>query len=228
MQNEVSIVNAALSRIGYTGVVSSISPPDPSTEAQQAAIFYPIARDRALTGGSWSFNSKRIAPPRMEQAPLFGWSYAFAIPDDCLQIVGVYDSSFAGHDVFRFQSADPSNEPLPPQIFRNVRPLASDYYANELLENGQRVIYSNHPSIFIKYRARITNPTVFPLDFSDAVSWFLAGDLAGVLIKGEAGMRITRECMQTGYSLLNSANGRDALQEKPQIDDIPPSIKARF
>lgn len=229
--SEVSICNAALSRIGYSAIVTSISPPDHSAEAEQCAIFYPLARDRLLATGRWSFAIRRVLLNRYlapAEQPVFGWAFSHALPADYLRILGVYDFSNAAHDVWRRRSGETVDVQIPESVFRTISPLAPDYCSIERLATGVMAVLSNHAQVAVRYVARVTNTAQYPPDFRDALSWSLAGDLAGSLIKGNDGMQIAARCMAMAERVTEGAQLSDARQTMADLDFEPPSIAARW
>lgn len=85
MATEVDICKLALSHIGEDDTLTSIRPPDDSMYAKQCAVYYPIARDFALTDQlhEWTFSLDRQTLTPLTNN-LTSWKYAFALPSLCL------------------------------------------------------------------------------------------------------------------------------------------------
>lgn len=85
----VDICNLALAHLGEAPIASM----DDDTAAARACLgLYEAARNEVLRSHRWNFAAKRVVAARLADRPAFGWSYAFALPDDCLRICEVNDS----------------------------------------------------------------------------------------------------------------------------------------
>lgn len=84
MASAIDICNLALSHFGQDGVISAISPPDGSAEAEHCARFYPIARDELLEMHPWTFASKRATLAELTN-DREDFEYRYAVPADCLK-----------------------------------------------------------------------------------------------------------------------------------------------
>lgn len=83
MASVVSICNRALSKIGVEAVLSL---DDGTKAASTCKNLYPDTRDALLRSYPWRFALKRYALAPMEEKPLFGFSYQFMLPVDCLRV----------------------------------------------------------------------------------------------------------------------------------------------
>ena len=77
MASDVGICNLALSRLGDAATVSSIDPPEGSTQADLCATFYPMARDSLLEMHAWAFATRRVDLSLLT-AETDAWVYAYA------------------------------------------------------------------------------------------------------------------------------------------------------
>lgn len=134
MATVVDICNRALVLLGDRGTVSSIDPPEGSSQADHCARFYPMALREALTAYPFSFAIKRQRLVR-STAEVVGEAAkrAYVLPSDCLYLVGAY-------------SEEALNLPIP--------------YAMEQV-NGMRCIVSAQPSIWVKYVSSEVSASLF-------------------------------------------------------------------
>lgn len=202
MATEVSICNLALSNLGDEAKVTSITSPngDGSTQAKRCVTFYPIARDVVLSRHHWNFSTLRADLVESPLDPPDSWAYAYTIPSDCVNIIGIYPSG-------ALQDADPE-----------------DY----IIENG--VIYSNTEDAVIRYTRQITDTTKYPALVVVAIARLLAAYLAGPIIKGSEGMRVGQEQLKIFEQMdLPNAAAADAnnRQNNPYDDFTPSNLKAR-
>lgn len=196
MASDVDICNLALSHLGDTATVSSISPSDGSAQADHCSRFYSIARDSLLEKHAWGFATKRV------QLSLIGsnwseWEYAYAQPSDALNIMAVLPP---------YSTDDYSDGGLYiPQPF-----------SCEVNESNQEVIYTDQADAVLRYTSLVTDTTKFSPLFIVALSWHLASMLAGPLLKGDAGAAEGKRCAQMAQAFLDQAMESDASQRKSQ------------
>lgn len=193
MASEVDISNLALSRLGDSAIVASISPPDGSAQADHCARFYPIARDSMLEMHAWGFATKRCVLALVDN-PWTQWRYCYAVPNDAIKLLGVYQAN---------ASNDYSDGRYTPQEF-----------ASEVDTLGRPVIYTNCENAHLRYTAAITDSAKFSALFVDALGWLLASHLAGTILKGDAGMSAARNCLAAFAQVMGKAAVSDANQQR--------------
>lgn len=157
MASEVDICNLALSHFGEQANISSINPPDGSAQAEQAARFYPIARNELLEAHPWTFASKRIALAELSNDRT-DWAYRYAIPSDCLKPRRVLPDGYA----------DSENDGSP-------------------YEWEGTSLYTNEANATLVYTYLLTDTTKFSALMVVALSWRLAAYLAGPIVKDATG-----------------------------------------
>lgn len=90
MATDVSICSMALSLLGDQPIASLGAPND--RRATLCANIYPLAKEDILRSHPWNCLVKRVVLSPMTGAPAFEWGYQFALPGDCLRVLGVgYD-----------------------------------------------------------------------------------------------------------------------------------------
>ena len=87
MYTKGDIFNLALDRIGSTVEVRSSG--DDTVEARVCEREFTPALSRVLNLYPWTCCRKRAALPRLAEAPAFGWTYAYKLPVDYIQLVSV-------------------------------------------------------------------------------------------------------------------------------------------
>ena len=88
MASPVQICNVALTHLGESGLISSISPPDGSVNAGYCATFYPVAKAEMLELGNWQFATRRGTLAVTENDSGY-YEYAYALPANCLRVLKV-------------------------------------------------------------------------------------------------------------------------------------------
>ena len=190
MASEVDICNLALAHLGDEATVSAIAPSDGSQQADYCVRFYPIARDALIAMHAWSFATRRIALAEMAANESDTWAYAYAAPVGALTIISVLEPETTD----TFITTDPSNPyfaQAPQPGDTNTQP-----YIQEVDASGNKIIYSDVEAANCRYITSITDTTKFPPLVVIAIARLLAAYLAGPLIKGEAGMKVSQQQLQ--------------------------------
>jgi len=84
----VNICNSALIKLGAEPI-NSLS--DDTKEARLCSLQYERVRDVVLRSAPWSFAMKRVILNPTSETLLFGDGNVFALPDDCVKFVRMYE-----------------------------------------------------------------------------------------------------------------------------------------
>ena len=201
MSSAVDICNLALSHLGDEATVSSINPPEGSAQAEKCARYYPIARDSLLERFAWTFATTRAVLAPLT-ATVGTWAYCYALPSDALRVLTVLAPGEA--ETSLGQSFD-----------------------TEALPSGQRVIATHQSEATARYVRRVTDTTRFSALFADALSWWLAGYLAGPLLKGEAGRKAAKDLRVFALTMSGNAADADGSQSDVVATHVPAWLAAR-
>ncbi len=193
MATVVDICNLALSHLGDKATVASIEPPEGSPQASHCSRFYPVARDFMLEAHDWGFNTARVTLADQSSAtpPPSAWTYAYALPANCLRLLAV----------------------LPPDAGSDDQQQA---YVRETA-GGTDVIYCNQENAVARYTWRVPDPTRFSSLFVDAVARLLASYLAGPVIKGDEGARMADAQFKAALSIIERAKLSDSRQTRSNV-----------
>jgi hypothetical protein len=200
----------ALSHIGSDARVSSISPPDGSVEAGYCATFYDIARTELLEPGNWAFSLARATLAEVANAST-AWTYAYAKPSNCLRPLRILRPGRAvtvfNQDIVVAHIDDSDSAPF------NLE--------------GE-VIYTNEPDAVLVYAQDITDSTKFPPTFAAALSFNLAGFLAGPILKGNDGARLGDAMRQRAMNAaqLSAAASANASSAESALQPSILSVRA--
>jgi hypothetical protein len=201
MASEVEICNLALAGLGDSATVSSISPPEGSAQAERCARFYPLARDVMQEEFVWNFCVRRKMLALIASWESGKWAYAYAAPSEMIRPISVSHPEASSDQV----DAIGGRQGAPFQI--------------ESTDTGQIVILTNLPDAELRYTVKVTDSTKFSAQFVDALSWRLRSMLAGPILKGEAGMKMTQSCLSVAMSLGGDAavkNANSSQEERGQ------------
>jgi hypothetical protein len=209
--SEVDICNLALGHLGDRATVSSINPPEGSAQAEHCARFYPLARDLVLEAHEWGFATKRANLALLTATAPPTFSYVYALPNDCRNIIDLIDPNapiFFPFDQDCNGAYGYNGSYIENWNFSGETGVVP--YELEVLTDGTNVIYTNLESAQIRYVASITDTTKFSAQVVDTIAWLLAAYLAGPVIKGDAGAAMSGQLMKAYQLSLNQATTNDA------------------
>lgn len=217
MASEVDIANLALARLGDDATVSELDPPEGSTQAENCATFYPIARDSLLEMHNWKFATTRIALASVDLPSNPGWLYAYQEPSDCIQLLAVLPPD--APDNYSVQLGNVSSfftgaAVTPNTSLDNTVLYVPQDYAMETDDSGNSIILTNQEEATGRFVKRIKDTTRFSPLFIDTLAWYLASMLAGPLLKGDVGAAEGKRCLQMAMALLNKASTSDTRQQQ--------------
>lgn len=207
MPSAVQICNMALSHIGAEARVASISPPDGSVEAGYCSTFFDLARTEMLEPGSWAFSLRRAQLATVAN-PSTTWAFAYAKPADCQRALRILRPGIA---VTVFNQDDVA--------------LQADDRNTALFDVEGAVILTNEPEAVLVYVRDITDTTLFPASFTSALSFLLAGYLAGPIIKGNEGVRVG-DAMRQRAQAMAALTATASANASAAVDIPQPSILA--
>lgn len=205
MASSIDICNLALSHLGDEATVSSLDPPEGSAQADHCAMFYPIARDNVLVSHAWGCAIKRSALALLSLTPPTPWAYAYSMPSGCLRALRVLADG----------ETDDSN---------------GQEFEIEAQDDGTLVIYTSAAVVTLVFIAAITDTTRFMPGMVTAIARLLASYLAGPLIKGTEGMRVSQSQLEWYHKIdLPNAKAQDASARRRNLYKTftPESISAR-
>jgi len=98
----------------------------------------------------WNFATQRVELARLSTSPSFGYDHAYALPADWLYTISVHDND-GGYGTI-------------------------DYREEQVA--SQKVISTDHSSVYLTYVKRETDPNIMPASFRVALASTLARNLA--------------------------------------------------
>ena len=145
MASTVDICNSALNLLGAS-TISALT--DDSKNARLCNQRYEPVRNRVFRAHAWNCLHKRVQLAQNSTAPVVEYSYAYALPSDCLRVLKVHNGT--------------------------TDSIASslDYK----LEG--RNIVTNEGTVYLIYIALITDPNEYDTYLQESISHQLAADIA--------------------------------------------------
>tara|TARA_R110002020_G_scaffold173776_6_gene364740 strand:- start:3925 stop:4515 length:591 start_codon:yes stop_codon:yes gene_type:complete len=98
----------------------------------------------------WNFATQRVELARLSTTPSFGYDYAYALPADWLYTISIHDND-GGYGTIDYREEQVAN---------------------------QKVIATDHSSVYLTYVKRETDPNLMPASFRVALESALARNLA--------------------------------------------------
>ncbi len=217
MASDVDVANMALSLLGSDTAVASLYPPDGSAEAGHCQRFYALARRQALelAGFSWTKTRKALA---QVTNPSQVWTYAYALPGDCITPLRVLQTNFATEALDYYSTRVVTADEL--------RTLTEAMGADFVIEDG--VLLTHEPDAVLLYIRDVTDLTKASTAFVSGLSYLLASFIAGPIIKGEAGASAGRSLREAAKQILADAAVQDTVPGSESHDFIPGSLRARY
>lgn len=203
----LTIWNLALSHLGDDATVDS--PNEQSVVAELCRQFYATARDTTLELHPWNFATRRGPLALLTEQPFRAWAYAYAMPADALSVWQV------GRDqVSVLTDHTGAALRLPETTFDVAASGEAEDFEIEVREDGTTIILSNVAEAFGRWTRRVEDSTKFSPSFRMALSYLLASQLAGPILKGDAGRAESRRLLQEFRAWLNTAGTSDANQHR--------------
>lgn len=221
--SDVQICNLALGHLGDSATVSSIDPPEGSSQAEHCARFYPIARDTMLEMHDWSFTVTRAVLAQVGYT-FVDWLYAYALPADAVRIIAVLPSD-TGDD---YSASFPlANIPFSSVMINQRGIYTPQKFALETDALGNRIILTNQINAMVRYSRAITDTSKFSPLFTDAVARLLASYLAGPVLKGDSGIAQGKAQLAIAMAILGQAGVSDANQQRQDVGQQTPWLVGR-
>ncbi len=222
MATEIDICNLALAHLGDDATIASIKPPEGSAQAEHAARYYPIARNSLLESHTWNFAAKRSSLATTTNT-LEQWEYAYVAPADMMTPLAIISPTAQNDYSTRMSSGD-----TPGGITSNYSPtIVAGHYTPQQFAVEGIYIYTNQENALLRYQSLITDSTKFSPLFVVTLSWHLASMLAGPIIKGDQGMKQSKQCQEMMRAYLISAKQQDNLHRDITVEHIVPWTSGR-
>lgn len=187
MASDVEIVNAALTLLGESRIISL---DDDQKPAREAKAMFTTSRDALLAGYNWSFAKTRAQLVAAATAPLFGFDRSFPLPVDCLRVLFVGDD-YVGADLTDYRGSNPE----------------------EFTIEGRSILTNLDAPLNVQYIKRVEDAAQFHPCFTKAFGCQLAYDLAEAITQSNS--KVTKAERQLRYE-INLAIRANAIELPPQ------------
>lgn len=234
MYPPVDVANMALSALGISSQIQSLTPPDQSNQAQVMSFWYPKCRDELQQSAPWKFCYNFInlvqepvpsptGPQDGYAAP--GWQYSYQYPGDCLQPIAV--TTIAG------QRYGPQFwlGYWWPTVGMTLTIPKIPYKVMESKANPEQLcitcdfLATQQAPLYLYYIQRVTN-TLFTTPMFDIALSYLMGWRGGPALRSESDK--VQACQSSYTSLRLQALAQDLNAGQQDLERDSPSIVARW
>lgn len=184
MASEVDICNRALSHIGASATISSLT--EQSEEAFHCNLLYADIRDAVLRAHPWGFATRHLALSDVGTPP-GNWAYRYAYPNDCIYAREILQTDTAG-DPIKFEVA-----------------LGDAYNA--------RVILTDEEDAVLIYTYKVTNTTIFDPLFTNALAWKIASEICMPLTRDQDRMKAAYQMYQGAIAEAQVFNTNESHED---------------
>ncbi len=194
------ICNLALNHIGREQISSIFE----DTEAgRTCCLHYDLQRQVLLRAYNWSFARKYTALTEVNTTTP-GWKHTYEYPEDCVMARKIYN---ADNTWCILEKNFPGNMDM------------------VVLANNEKALVCNHEDACLEYTYDATNADLFPADFVQALSYYLAAAICVPLTGSEA---LAQQMQAQGSAILQEAKFT-MMGERNRVPDYPCKyFKARW
>lgn len=186
MATKIIIINRALTKLGSERLMSES---DNNAESRAIEAVYDGVLDNLLRVYRWSFAIKREQLAKLSTAPTYGYEYQYPLPTDCLRIDMVTDMAhqeWCGYTI-----------PVP-------------RYQVE----GRKILTDMDSPIYIRYGARMNDPTLYDSAFTEALSCALAVEICESITQSSTKKQAA---MQDFDLAIKQARTASAIERPPVL-----------
>lgn len=193
MQTNLDVANSALYDINVEPIMSF---DDPSKEARVVSAKFQGVLDEVMSVNPWNCNREITLLNYAEVDELFGWEYAYTIPNDCLYVRAVVPIS----DISQ----------LTPETLRRFTEYSMNQVTSELYMKKGQEIFANDPYLLLVYSKTIKDCSLLPSYVAKAVSKCLAAEIAYPLTQDR---QIRADQLSFYDAALRTARAANAREE---------------
>lgn len=161
MLTNLEVANSALYDINVEPLTSF---DDPSKEARVVSAKFQGVLDEVMSTNPWNCNREITLMNYAKSEEMYGWKYAFVIPNDCLYVRAIAPLA----DINQ----------LAPETLKRFTEYSMNQLTSQLYMKKGNLIYANEPYVLLVYSKRVKDCSQLPSYISKAVSKCLAAEIA--------------------------------------------------
>lgn len=197
VQTNLEVANSALYDINVDPLTSF---DDPSKAARVIKAKFQGVLDEVMSTNNWNCNRAITLMNYAQADNLFGWQYAYTIPNDCLYVRAVVplDSLTA----------------LTPETVKRFTEYSMNQTTSQLYMKKGKLIYANEPYMLLVYSKTVKDCSELPAYIAKAVSKCLASEIAYALTQDR---QIRADQIGLYDAALRSARAANAREENVYV-----------
>lgn len=187
-ESDVAIANLALTKLGDLRITALAENTKPAREVNAV---YSMLRDKLQRRYVWNFCKTRASLAALTDAPEFGFDYQYQLPSDCLRVLQVGEFFPA------------------PSLAEYINSSSAEYAIER-----RRILSNDDGPLYLRYLARIDDPTQFDPTFDDAFAHLIAVNCADALAQASAAKM---QLLMQGYKdAIREAITANAIENPPE------------
>lgn len=188
MATKIGIINRALTKLGSDRLLNE---GDDNAASRAVEAIYDGVLDSLLRSYRWSFAIKRKQLAQLTETPVYGYQFEYQLPADCIRIDAVTD--FA-HQEWHCHGWEAYKLPIPRYQVEG------------------RSILTDMDTVFIRYGARMPDPTTYDEAFTEAFACKLAVELCETITQSSTKKQAA---LQDFDMALKAARSASAIERPP-------------
>jgi len=188
MATRIEIINRALTKLGSDRLMSEA---DDNAASRAVEAIYDGTLETLLRTYRWSFAIKRAQLAQLTEEPAFGYQFMYQLPSDCIRIDAVTDDvhlDWFNHEWSSYRL------PIPRYQVEG------------------RTIVTDMSAVFMRYGARMPDPTTYDEAFTEAFSCKLAVELCETITQSSTKKQAA---LQDFSSAISAARSASAIERPP-------------
>ncbi|QIU92148.1 hypothetical protein [Yokenella regensburgei] len=188
MATRIEIINRALTKLGSDRLMSEA---DDNAASRAVAAIYDGTLDNLLRTYRWSFAIKRMQLSQLTEEPVFGYQFAYQLPSDCIRIDLITDYE---HQDWWSYGWECYHLPIP-------------RYQVE----GRKIL-TDMDTVYIRYGARMPDPTTYDEAFTESMACKLAAELCETITQSSTKKQAALQDFDLSIKAARSAS---AIERPP-------------
>lgn len=197
VQTNLEVANSALYDINVDPLTSF---EDPSKAARVIKTKFQGVLDEVMSTNPWNCNREIILMNYAQVDELFGWKYAYTIPNDCLYVRAVAPLN--------------SLSALTPETLKRFTEYSMSQSTSSLYMKKGQEIYANEPYMLLVYSKSIKDCSLLPSYITKAIIKCLASEIAYPLTQDR---QIRADQIGLFDAALRSARAANAKEENVYV-----------
>lgn len=197
MQTNLEVANSALYDINVDPITCL---DDPGKPARVVKAKFQGVIDEVMSINDWNCNREITLLNYAAVKDLYGWAYAFTIPNDCLYVRAIMPLD--------------SLSALTPETLKRLTSYSMNQTSSQLYMKKGKYIFANAPQVLLVYSRRVKDCSELPTYVAKAVIKCLASEIAYAITQDR---QIRADQIGLYDAALRSARAANAREENVHV-----------